>query len=177
MTDCLWVLWWRWYDALRRQRFAMSWSILSMGAVMKAVRRSTAVESSDVMVQTVYGCCHEHTHLLRHPEQLHTVPARCGEESAPIYTPCPANETLSQGIYIYITCVTSKRLIRQQTKGMNQWRNGSLRESLDQYTCGKQISYGPKTGKESLPYKDRDTKRNWCSWVVNKERHASHLKN
>ena len=37
----------------------MSWSILSMGAVMKAVRRSTALESSDVMVQTVYGCCDE----------------------------------------------------------------------------------------------------------------------
>ena len=90
----------------------MSWFRLSTGAVMKAVRRSTALESSDVMVQTVYGCCDEDTHLLRNPEQLHTAPARCGEESAPIYTPCPANQTLSQGIYIYITCVTSKRLIR-----------------------------------------------------------------
>ena len=86
----------------------MSWSRLSTGAVMKALWRSTAVESSDVMVQTVYGCYDEDTHLLLHPEQLHTVPARCGEESAPIYTPCPANETLSQGIYVDITCVTSK---------------------------------------------------------------------
>ena len=37
----------------------MSWSILSMGAVMKAVRRSTAVESFDAMVHTVYVCYDE----------------------------------------------------------------------------------------------------------------------
>ena len=37
----------------------MSRSRLSMGAVMKALWRITAVKSSDVMVQAVYGCYDE----------------------------------------------------------------------------------------------------------------------